>query len=129
MRVFIAIPIPLLILGAIVLNGVTDKDPALLIPPNIETASIKDQVEFGDRARRAKSFDLAIQYCEKGIDAEAEKLETQMVALTCMMRSHKGNGNIDEALAYAYRVKEWDESQGFGSKYVDDDIAELNKLK
>jgi hypothetical protein len=127
MRVFIAIPIPLLILVAIVLGGVTDKDPVLSIPPNINRGSIKVQVQFGDRARRYKSFDLALKYCAKG--TESADIALQSIALTCMMRSHKGKNNIDDALSYAYRVRESDESQGFGSKYVDDDIAELEKLR
>jgi hypothetical protein len=127
MRVFIAIPIPLLILGAIVLNGVSDQDPPLMIPRNIDSDTQENQVEFGDRARKAKSYDLALEYCAKGEDSDDD--EVQMVALTCMAWTHKAEGNVDEALAYLYRVREWEASQGFVSKYTSAEISELENKK
>jgi hypothetical protein len=128
MRVFIAIPIPLLILGAIVLNGVTDKDPPLFIPPNIATDTVESQVKFGDKARKAKQFDLAFEYCEKG--TESEDFMTQMTALNCMTWGHKANGDVEEALAYAYRRREWNKSKGFEiDKFNEADIAELEKMR
>jgi hypothetical protein len=127
MRVFIAIPIPLLILGAIVFSGATDKDPALTIPSNIENYSVKQHVDFGDRARKAKRYDLAIKHCAKG--EESDDAELQMVALTCMAWTHKAEGNVAEALTYLYRLREWDKSQGFVSEYTSDEIAELEKMR
>jgi hypothetical protein len=127
MRFVVLIPLPLILLGAIVLNGLTDDDKALVKPESIDTATIKKQVDFGNRARKAEHFDWAIEYCEKG--ADNADIEVQMSALTCLMWAHRDKKEIDKALEYAYRLKSWDESQGFGDQYIADDIVKLEKLR
>jgi hypothetical protein len=127
-RALIIIPVPLLLLVGIVLSGIGSKrESKFYIPYGIETASVEDQVDFGDRARKSDRYQLALQYCIKG--TESEDLLTQLQALTCMAWAHKATGDIDESIRYMNEYKSVEESQGWDTQSTDKEIAELEKMR
>jgi hypothetical protein len=128
MRAFIIIPMPLLLLIGIVLSGIGSKrESKFYIPYGIETSSVEEQVDFGERARKSERYQLALQYCSKG--TESEDLLTQLEALTCMAWTHKATGDINESLKYMNDYKSVKESQGWDTKSTDEEIAELEKMR
>jgi hypothetical protein len=128
MRIFLLIPIPFVVTMAILGTLVTSvSDKGFTVPNDIESYSVEEQVDFGDRARKAERYELALQYCAKGEDSE--DLITQLDALRCMAWSHEDTGNIDEALRYLSLVKSVKEAEGWDTKTTDEDIAELKKMR
>lgn len=128
MRAFIIIPAPLLLLIGIVMSGAgSNREPKLYIPYGIETSSVEEQVDFGDKARKSESYKLALQYCIKG--TESENLLTQLKALTCMAWTYRETGDIDESLKYLNLAKSVEETEGWDTKMIDDEIAKLKKIR
>jgi hypothetical protein len=101
MKFFIAIPIPLLILFAIFIGGLAEKDPVLSIPHDIENADVETKVRFGDKARKAQQYNLSTKYCAAGIDYE--DFTVKMRSLNCMTWAYKALGDNEKALEYAHK--------------------------